>query len=348
MLPLGPILTQILGKLDYQKITGLADIRPGQEKPVQADTILMLASGTKLLTTIAVLQLVEQGALQLDENIEKYVPEFAKQQILTGFADDGTPQLKPRTKPITLRHLLTHSSGASYDFSSELIARYQKHINLDPMTVGTVDERFGIPLLFEPGEGWNYSPGLDRAGQIVEKISGLTLEEYMKKHMFPQLGITNITYWPQAPEIARRRWVLTIRDQETGKVAPFPDFDLNTGATECCGGQGAYGSMEDYIKVLHSLLVDDEKLLKKETTALMFRPHLDPDAKASLLKQWKDPSWAVGVWPDTGEYDHGLSGILVDGDSHEYRKRGTLLWSGSTNMPWVRSCHTVLLWRLCR
>ena len=96
-------------------------------------------------------------------------------------------------------------------------------------------------------------------------------------------------------------------------------------------------SMKDYIKILYSLLTDDEKLLKRETSAYIFRPCLSPISKEVLLRQMKNPNWLVGEFPATNEYDWSLGGLLIDGDQHGYRKRNTVIWSGASSCYWV-SC----------
>jgi CubicO group peptidase (beta-lactamase class C family) len=163
------------------------------------------------------------------------------------------------------------------------------------------------------------------------------LEELFQENIFRPLGIGSGTFWPDHnPELKARSVPITYRDEETGRVMEKQGAaTLSTGVTECFGGQGLFMAAEDYVKVLHSLLVDDELLLKKKTAALMFQPQLTPPSKTKLLELMEDPSWAVGDFPKTAEYDWGLGGILIDGNSHEYRKRGTLIWSGAANPFWV-------------
>jgi CubicO group peptidase (beta-lactamase class C family) len=313
----------------------------------------LLASATKLLTTVAILQLTEKGLVGLDSNIETYVPALASLEILTGFdKDDGSPILKKREKPILLRHLLTHSYGQVYDFRGGLTLKYQMWRKRALSWGPTVEDRFDTPLVYEPGEGFGYSPGLDWAGKVLEKITGQTLDEYMKEQMWPQLGIKHITFWPESSEFgSQEKWEMSMRDRKSGRVVPHKGLNPNEGLTECLGGQGAYASMLDFFKVMCSLLIDDEKLLKRETTANMFRPQLSPASKRAIQEDFRDTAWAVGNYPDNKEYDWGLGGVLADGDGHEYRRRGTLMWSGATNVFWVctHSCLLrciVLTWRI--
>ncbi|KAF3018128.1 hypothetical protein E8E14_008958 [Neopestalotiopsis sp. 37M] len=320
------------GNLDYHRAFGKRQVSP-VEKPMELDTVLAIASMTKLMTTIAALQLVERGAVTLDEDVTRHLEVLARQEIVKGFQPDGTPITEKRANPITLRQLLTHSSGVGYDFAHPEINMYKKHHKL-PLGK-TINERFGVPLLYQPGEGWSYGGSLDWVGRLVEVLSGLTLEDYMKNHIWDPLGIKDATFWPAArPQKYRdRQSAMTIRDSKTGKAAQSrKPIDLGSGLTEAAGGQGAFITMDDYMKVMYSLLMDDERLLRKDTTEMMFKPQLSQFAKASLLES----GWAVGVgnFPETNEYDWGLGGILIDGDKHPYRKRNALTWSGAPNLVW--------------
>ncbi|ORY59601.1 beta-lactamase [Pseudomassariella vexata] len=322
------------GQVDYLQTFGNRCLKP-EVKPMEKHTVLLLASMTKLMTTIAILKLVEQGLIKLDDDVTGLLPALAKQEILAGFKDDDSPITKKRARPITLRQLLTHSFGGAYDFHPE-ITKWKQNQGIPLGRGKTVADLFGTPLLHEPGEGWTYSGGLDWAGQIIEKLSGSNLEDYMKKHIWDPLGLKDMTFWPDVnPEVAQRLASMSIRDKATGKaVQSRKPIRLAPGVQDACGGQGAFGPVTDYIEILHSLLKDDERLLKRETTAMMFQPQLSPASRTALLAHMKHPDWIVGHFPDTGEYDWGLGGILIDGDKHPYRKRGTMIWSGNANLFW--------------
>lgn len=320
------------GNLDYHRAFGNRQVSP-EAKPMQSDTVLAIASMTKLMTTIAALQLVERGAVTLDEDVTGHLEVLGRQNVIKGFQSDGTPIVEKRAHPITLRQLLTHSSGVGYDFQHSEIHRYKKFHKLP--SGETINERFGTPLLHQPGEGWTYGGSMDWVGRLVEILSGLSLEDYMKKNIWDPLGIKDATFWPatRSKEYRERQSAMSIRDTKTGRaVQSRKPIDLGSGLTEAAGGQGAFITMGDYMKVMHSLLVDDERLLRKDTTEIMFKPQLSPPAKASLLEY----GWSVGVgnFPETNEYDWGLGGILIDGDKHPYRKRNALLWSGAPNLVW--------------
>ncbi|KAI1461199.1 beta-lactamase family protein [Annulohypoxylon moriforme] len=318
------------GKLDYSNTFS----RNGGTA-YKEDSVLALASMSKLITSVAAAQLIEKGLVTLDEDLSPLLPSLAKQEILTGFSDDGTPITRKRKNPITLRTLLTHSSGIAYTFFDPLLARYAewKKPSLNP---GTVDETFDLPLMFEPGEGYMYGSSIDRVGQLVEKLTGQNLEEYMKQNIWEPLGMTSTTFFPREhPDIQARQVPMGFRNSDTGAVAETGEQAwFEKGLKEPFGGQGIYTTMPDYMKLLHSLLVDDEKVLKKETAALFFQPQLSPASKESLLKIMRGPEWTIGTFPETNEYDWSLGGILIDGDKHEFRRKNTMIWSGAANTFW--------------
>ncbi|KAI0900542.1 beta-lactamase family protein [Annulohypoxylon nitens] len=317
------------GKLNYSK----AFSRNGGTA-YQEDSVLALASMTKLVTSVAAMQLVERGLITLDEDVSPLLPSLAKLEILTGFADDGTPITHKRKNPITLRRLLTHSAGIGYPFSDPRLIQYIEWKKPDP-NLGTVDEVFDLPLVYEPGEGYLYSSAIDRVGQLIEKVTGQNLEEYMK-NIWEPLGMNSTTFFPREhPDIQARQVPMGFRDEATGVVAETGEQAwFEKGLKEPFGGQGLYSTMTDYTKLLHSLLVDDEKVLKKETAALFFQPQLSPASKASLLKLMTGPEWLIGKFPETNEYDWGLGGILIDGDKHDFRRKNTMIWSGASNCFW--------------
>lgn len=319
---------------------------------------------TKLLTCIAVLQLVDRKLITLDSDVSPYLPALASQPILSGFDPaDGSPILRPRTRPILVRHLLTHSSGCGYASLSPELARYLSATGREappPLSVSprtrTVEDRFGYPLLFEPGQGWAYGSGIDWAGRLVEALGagdhgsdgGTDLEAYMRCNILEPLGIPPgaITFRPAEHReacVARLAGMAT-RDNNAaglglGLVRGKWEPDLSGEARAAFGGEGAYAALDQYVKVLQSLLLDDGRLLSPATARFLFEGLLnqDPEAKRALRESMARPQWVVGWVPtDTNdEYDWSAGGLLTDGDSHPYRKKGFLQWGGVFNLSWV-------------
>ncbi|KAI0378080.1 beta-lactamase family protein [Hypomontagnella monticulosa] len=320
------------GKVDYAK----AFSREGGTQ-YSLDTVLELTSMSKFPTAIAALQLVEKGLIGLDDDVSHLLPSLGKHGVLVSVAEDGTPTVRERKNPLTLRRLITHSAGVGYHFMDENLGKVKAAQKGAPPGT-SVDESFDYPLLFEPGEGWAYGAGLDRVGQVVEKLSGLPLDEYMKKNMWEPLDVHNSTFFPaQNPDVDARRVAMAYRDDPDGPAVEKPEVPTMTaGLKVAYGGHGMFASMADYIKIVHSLLVDDEKLLKKETAALMFEPQLTPASKEQLGKFMESPVMkSFFPSPPTGnDRDYGLSGLLIVGDKHQYWRKGALMWGGAGSLNW--------------
>ncbi|KAF4549646.1 Acyltransferase-like protein 2 [Elsinoe fawcettii] len=325
------------GKLSYAKAFGKTSLSEGAED-FKLDTVLQIASMTKLLTTIAVLQVVEKGQVGLDDDVVKYIPELVEQGVLKDVAEDGKPTTVPIKGKLTLRHLLTHSGGCCYDAWHPTIPKVKKYNGKPAQGGATFEDRMTYPLLYEPGSSWTYSTSIDWAGRVLERITGGTLEEHMRKNMWPQLGVKDFTFFPdQHPDMKQRLAGLTARDDKSGKVVPYPLPFLNDGSKDCFGGHGGYATIEEYIKVLQSILRNDGKLLKKETVDQMFKPQLTPESRAALQQQVGTPeivSMFIGDFPEPKQYDWGLGGILVEKDNEGRRKQNTLIWSGMPNCFW--------------
>ncbi|KAH6646068.1 beta-lactamase/transpeptidase-like protein [Truncatella angustata] len=323
------------GTLKFNKSFGLQSSGTNSDIPYSASTVLEMASMTKLITSIAALQLIERGLVGLDDDLSSILPELASQPILTGFDPAGKPQLKQRRNPITLRLLLTHSTGAGYTFTpGSVLAEYRTRIQGGGILDGaTVNARFDFPLLYEPGEDWEYGHSIDRAGQVVERVSGLRLGTYFRENIFAPLGIRSGTFTPELDTDPGSRAAVTFRDPETGRAVERPGEPTLAGnTTEDFGGQGLHMSVEDYLKVLESLLLDDGKLLDPKVAKTLFEPQLGPKSKEALLKAVVTREDFVGNFPKTGEYDWSFGGAVIDGDSHEFRKKGALLWGGAANL----------------
>jgi CubicO group peptidase (beta-lactamase class C family) len=259
-------------------------------KPLALDTVMWVASCTKVMTSICAIQLVERGLVSLDEPVYKHIPELEKFNVLKGFEEDtGKPIEEKHTIPMTLRHLLTHSSGLTYDGLHPKNMAWLAYHKREPSTAGKLLERFDSPLLFEPGESWMYGPGIDYAGLLVERVTGKTLEEYMKANLWEPLGIKDMTFFLSSrPDMQARMADMSMRTEEgkvryTGARMPYHDGERNEVA-DCMGGQGCFTSAEEYLKVLHGLLTTDEneKILKKESLEMFFSPQLGEGSKAAL------------------------------------------------------------------
>ena len=205
------------------------------------------------------------------------------------------------------------------------------------------------PLLYEPGTGWRYSTSMDWAGKLVERLTGKTLEEYMSTNIWGRLGITDITFWPKSKAgMAERMAGMSVRDRKTGALThEMESIESTAGAKDCFGGHGAYASMPSFMKILQSLLRDDEVLLKWETARTMFEPQLTEESREAMRVLWEDQASAryfVGEFEPQVRKDWGLGGLLVRDGTEGWRRRNTLVWSGLPNLFWVGVFRELIFW----
>src|SRR6185437_7626060 len=171
----------------YAGAAGRRDLT--KSDPMTTDTVFWVASMTKAIVSAAAMQMVEQGKVGLDQNLGEILSELANPQVLEGWDGDGRPKLRPARKPITLRHLLTHTAGFSYEMWNADIGRYQQHAGL-PGIITCRNNALETPLIAEPGTRWEYGINVDFAGKLVEKLSGQKLDAYLQDHVFEPLGMT--------------------------------------------------------------------------------------------------------------------------------------------------------------
>jgi CubicO group peptidase (beta-lactamase class C family) len=336
--------TDAEGRFVYEKTLGERTLLSGEKRRHQLDDVLFLASATKLLTTVAALQCVEDGLLSLTGDLSSVAPELAGKQVITGFTEDGeTPLLEPQAHPITLEMLLTHSSGLSYYFLNPLIARWREKFRPPPQGLDEngrmlVEELFSHPLSFHPGAGWMYGPGLDWAGRIVERVTGKTLGERMHERIFGPLGIVDAQFYPVTREDMRARLVdLNPNDTEAfGRAVVGGGGDMNKHTKGDFGGHGLFMTGPDYVKVLRSLLANDGKLLKPAAVDNMFEHHLSAEATVAHRAALASPMgvyFRVGTAPDS-EAGYGLGGLLTQQDVDGWYGERTLTWGGGLTFAW--------------
>ncbi|KAL1408750.1 hypothetical protein Q8F55_005563 [Vanrija albida] len=301
---------------------------------VTEDTVLQLWSMTKLVTSVACLQLVDRGEVSLDDEgvIAAHLPELAAQRILTGHTEAGAEVWAERTKPLTLRHLLSHTSGVPYPEMPPAIARWQtEHDHPWYFAPGAGIEALAVPLEFEPGAGWSYGLGIDWAGVLVARVSGSTLGDYFSEHIFGPLGITSLTFVP-APGVLARLMKETWRDAEGGLVQANPDTrPLDAAALKThAGGAGLLGTAKDYLRFLEGILASATPggILSPASFALLFKNTLPADRGA---RHYADMEAFMGSW---GTYDFnaelGFSVALATNakDAASGRKAGSGAWGG--------------------
>jgi len=214
------------------------------------DTVFRIASMTKAVTCVAAMQLVEQGKLKLEEPVPNIDPALGSPQVLEGFDAAGAPKLRPAKRPITLRHLLTHTAGFSYEIWDPNTVRYVKTSGMPSMASGKV-AALRMPLVFDPGDRWEYGINIDWVGRLVEAISAQPLDAYFRDKIFAPLGMQDTGYVISAEQ--RTRQASVHQRQADGGLVPQP---LETPSTPefWSGGGGLYSTGRDYLTFLQMLL----------------------------------------------------------------------------------------------
>ncbi|KAL8631127.1 hypothetical protein Q9189_003161 [Teloschistes chrysophthalmus] len=296
------------------------------------------------MTSIAVLQLVERGQVGLDDNVNSILPELANPDILTGF-EGGKPQYTKAKNKITLRQLLTHSSGLIYDFMSPDLQKYRAARNETVQPGHTVLETYLTPLIYDPGTAWSYGPSHDFAGLIVERITKTRLGDYLAENVWRALGIEDTTFHLNDREDLRKRLThMTLRDPAPAAGSPAtttihsPELFWSPDRRDDYGGAGLYSTAPQYFKIVHAVLRRDERLLSKSSWDQIFEPQLSKASHAAMMAMLARPEYgpplgdlAVGL-----RKDYGLAGLLQMEDDEEggRMRRGTLMWMGGPNLTW--------------
>ena len=242
----------------------------GGGEEMTPDTVGWLASMTKALTGAAAMQLVERGRLDLDTPAAQVVPALGDARVLEGFEEDGKPRTRAPSRAITLRHLLTHTAGFSYEIWNASIIRYQTATGT-PGIISCQDAALGTPLLFDPGDRWEYGINMEWVGKMIEAVSGQRLGEYFRDHLLEPLGMRDTAF--RITDAMRARLAKIHQRAEDGSLIPQMDFELPQDPEVELGGAGLYGTIGDYLCFIRMMLnrgrVDGEQILAPETVDAM-------------------------------------------------------------------------------
>ncbi|WP_249147197.1 serine hydrolase [Bradyrhizobium jicamae] len=306
----------------YQGAFGLR--AQGATAKMTVDTVFRIASMVKLLTTVAALQLVEQGRLKLDEPAAGIDPALADLQVLAGFDARGVPQLRPPRKAVTLRSLLSHTSGFSYPLWDADVVRYLRAARSDPALPHSV-------LMFDPGSRWSYGGSLDRVGRLVEIVSGVTLDRYFRDHILHPLGMNDTGFTITEQQRAREAHLHVRRSD--GTLEPQP-LEKHTAPRKFSGGGGIYSTAPDYLTLLQALLnggsLGGTSILHPRTVGLMADNAIG-NLDAGVMRTTNpaisnDVDFFPGVRLRWG-LGHMINLDPVEGG----RKAGSLTWAGLYN-----------------
>jgi len=311
----------------YEGAFGRQDV--DAEEPVRADAMFALASMTKAITSVAALQLLERGRLELQQPVADILPEFEKLQVLAGF-DGDVPRLRAPAGRATIRQLLTHTSGLAYWFGNPDVLRYHQLTGIPDATTG-LRGMFEIPLASDPGTRWEYGTSTDWLGLVIEAVSGHDLASYCAEHIFAPLGMADMTFQPTDEQRAR---LMKIHARTAdGRLGPGP-IELPLEPEYWSGGGGAVATGADYLRFMRALLrggeLDGQRILSSDTVELAFTDHLDglelPEVMRSAVPELTNdvPSLPVAQ-------GFGLGFHLVLEDIPGMRRSGTGDWAGLFN-----------------
>jgi methyl acetate hydrolase len=296
------------------------------------DAVFRIASMTKAITSVAAMQLVEQGKLKLEAPVPDIDPALSSPQVLEGFDAAGAPRLRPAKRPITLRHLLTHTAGFSYDMWDGDMARYLKTSGTPARATGKVAS-IRVPLVFDPGDKWEYGVNTDWVGRLVEVISGRSLDAYFRDNIFGPLGMKDSGYIVSDEQRARQARVH--QRGENGTLVPQPYEAPPPANPEFWSGGGPlYSTGRDYLTFLLMLLHggsgNGARVLKPETVALMNGNHTG-HIPAGVLKTY-NPTLTndVDFFPGA-PIRWGLGYMLNVQAGPNGRSAGTVSWGGLFN-----------------
>jgi methyl acetate hydrolase len=302
----------------------------GEPAEMTPDTVVWIASMTKALTGTAAMQLVEQGKLALDTPASEVVPALGEVAVLEGFDAAGQPSTRAPRGAITLRHLLTHTAGFGYEFWNADVVRYQKARGLPPI-ISCQNTTLNLPLLFDPGDRWEYGINIDWVGKMVEAVSGKRLGTYLSEHVFGPLDM-NDTAFRITPSM-RQRLAKIHQRGEDGALTPInleipqdPEFEM--------GGGGLYGTVGDYLKFIRMILnrgrVGSEQVLKPETVELMSHNAMGECRVTMLHTVAPAVSHDAEFFPGMSK-SWGLTFMINNEQAPTGRPAGSLAWAGLAN-----------------
>jgi methyl acetate hydrolase len=306
----------------YEGAFGVRDLSSASK--MSTDTVFRIASMVKLLTSVAAMQLVERGKLELNEPAAKIDPTLGSPQVLVGFDARGLPQLRPAHRPVTLRDLLSHTSGLSYQLWDVNVVRYIKVARNNPALPR-------MPLMFDPGARWAYGGNLDRVGRMVEIVSGKTLDRYFRDHILDPLGMKDTAF--SITEEQRARQAALHSRAADGALVPQPTAKRAVPKV-FSGGAGIYSTAPDYLTLLQALLnggrLAGTSVLRPESVTQMSTNQIG-DIEAGILKTTNSAlSNDVDFFPGV-RLRWGLGHMINLDPVRDGRRAGSLTWAGLFN-----------------
>ena len=312
-------------------LSGFGERVIGSGDEMTPDTVGWIASMTKAVTGAAAMQLVEQGRLDLDAPASDVLPILGDVRVLEGFEDDGAPKTRLPQRTITLRQLMTHTAGFSYEIWNDDIIRYQEATDT-PGIISCLNAALTTPLLFDPGDAWDYGINIDWVGKMVEQVSGRKLSDYFRRNIFEPLGMADTAF--RITDSMRGRLAKIHHRMEDGSLASDVELEIPQEPEFEMGGGGLYGTVGDYLKFIRMILnhgrAGTEQVLNSETVEMMSTNQMGDllvrELKTAILPFSHDAEFFPGM-----PKSWGLSFMINNEDAPTGRPAGSLAWAGLAN-----------------
>jgi methyl acetate hydrolase len=302
----------------------------GDDHPLTTDTVIWLASMTKLIVAVAALQQVERGALGLDTAMADVVPALGRVQVLDGFDAAGDAQTRPARAPITMRQLLSHTAGYAYSTWNPRLKAYQDRYRI-PDIFECREITLTLPLMFEPGSSWEYGMNIDWVGKAVEQVSGMSLERYLRKNVLGPLGMTRTSF---VLDQRMRSDLAGMHHRGPDGVLSVMEFEVTQTPEFFMSGGAMYGSAGDYLRLLRALLnlgtLDGVQVLRPETVVDAAGNQLGELSVRPLATLDPTSSNDVTLMPRMGE-KWSLLGLRNESVTPNGRSQGSMFWCGMAN-----------------
>jgi methyl acetate hydrolase len=315
------VVVAVVGKDDILYHEAFGRSRTLSNAPMAKDTIFNMASMTKPVTSVAIMMLVDEGKLKLDDDVATYLPKYKNPLVISKFNEaDATYETRPAKRPITIRHLLTHTSGIGYAVGSSMVTK---------IVAKTKKSELDLPLQFDPGESWAYGPSTRVLGDVVEAISGQKLDAFLESRILGPLGMRDTSYLVPAEKYGR---VVAVNTRGAdGKLVeqPVPA----TLAATVQGDAGLYGTAGDYALFLRMFLnhgtLNGKRILSEESVKTMF----EPNSGTLVVKEQQSVNLSLSRNFPTGagKDKWGLGFQLASEKLPNRRSPGSGTWAGVFN-----------------
>ena len=304
----------------------------GEAAEMTPDTVAWIASMTKAITGAAAMQLVERGTLALDAPVKTVVPALGDVEVLDGFDAGGKPRTRKARRDITLRHLLTHTAGFGYDIWNPEIGKFMEAHDV-PGVISCRNKALTTPLLFDPGERWQYGINIDWAGKVIEAASGQTLGTFMRDNLFGPLGMDSTGF--RITDSMRQRQARIHHRGPDGTLTPDPALEITQEPEFEMGGGGLYSTAGDYLKFVRMMLnegrSDTGAAVMQPATVAAMSTNAMGDLKVVMLKTAAPPLSNDAEFFPGMDKQWGLSFMINNEEAPTGRSAGGLAWAGLAN-----------------